>query len=115
MKEELRSQFEKFIDDNDASNEMLCDVQDDLFQWFWQEIEQREKAHKIELSNYAYQADLAKRERDQAEAKISHLEALVVAADEVIEKAKHSGYFNNPHNSFWVYLAKFNELKSNLK
>lgn len=30
-------------------------------------IEEREKAYKIELSNYAYQIDSAKRERDKAE------------------------------------------------
>jgi len=42
-----------------------------------------EKEIKVELSNYAYQADLAKRERDQAEAR--EKEAHNAAIDKALE------------------------------
>lgn len=51
-------------------------------------IEKLEEKHKIELSNYAYQMDMAKRERDKAEEENKRLQARLEAADELSKSCK---------------------------
>lgn len=110
-KEELRKKFYKWYENVELPDGNWHDA---TFNFFYSEIEQRDK-EIMKLGDMVTSIGkvlLKPNEKEVLEAKISHLEAIILAADEVIEKAKHSGYFNNPHNSFWVYLEKYNEEKS---
>ncbi len=49
---------------------------------FLKQLSSKEEAHKIELSNYAYQMDIAKRERDKAESLLNEKEERIRELEE---------------------------------
>lgn len=70
-------------------------------------VKELEDKHKIELSNYAYQMDMAKRERDKAEARIKELESQQQPVKEEWISVKER--LPIPYESILVYDPSFKE------
>lgn len=78
-------------------------------------IEKLEDKYKIELSNYAYQMDMAKRERDKAEEENKRLQARLEAADKLLIEARirwSKGDHYERCESWVKSLKKYNSTKS---
>lgn len=96
-KEELEKEFRDLYDSMDLSILYEAD-RNSVFNFFWSEMSERDKALEekdafisslnISLSNYAYEKDRAKRDRDNAESKLSAKEKENAELREQIDSLK---------------------------
>ena len=75
---ELKEQFLKIYWAETSSDDVFNWISNTLESYSAQYREENERL-KIQASNYAYQMDLAKRERDTAERRLAELEAEIAA------------------------------------
>lgn len=69
-------------------------LNDAVFDWFYTKLKAQAEDSKIELSNLAYQCDMARRDRDKAEKEIDQLKAELSRLQNIIDEQRAQGKFN---------------------